>query len=64
MLGTEELYTYLGKYGLELDRNLEELLGKHSRKVRTERRRLLPCPLCRCLLHLPLGSTSTCCIAR
>lgn len=33
VLGTEELYTYLNKYGIELDPQLESLIGQHSRKA-------------------------------
>ncbi len=33
MLGTEELYSYLNKYGIELDPQLEALVGRHSRKA-------------------------------
>jgi casein kinase II subunit alpha len=33
VLGTEELYSYLNKYGIELDPQLEALLGRHSRKA-------------------------------
>ena len=36
VLGTDELYSYLEKYGLELDSALEELIGKHSRKPWTK----------------------------
>ena len=32
VLGTEDLFAYLAKYGLELDAQLVALLGKHSRK--------------------------------
>jgi len=32
VLGTEGLYTYLAKYGIELDPQLETLVGRHSRK--------------------------------
>lgn len=32
MLGTDELDAYLHKYGIELDAQLEELVGTHSRK--------------------------------
>lgn len=32
MLGTEALYQYLAKYGIELDPQLEGLVGRHSRK--------------------------------
>ena len=32
MLCTEELEVYLAKYGIELDAQLEELVGHHSRK--------------------------------
>ncbi|KAG2489004.1 hypothetical protein HYH03_012443 [Edaphochlamys debaryana] len=36
VLGTEELYAYLDKYGLELDPQQEALLGSHSRKPWTK----------------------------
>ena len=36
VLGTEELAVYLGKYGIELDPQLEALLGRHSRKPWTK----------------------------
>ena len=32
VLGTEELYSYLNKYGIELDPQLEALIGTHSKK--------------------------------
>jgi len=32
VLGTEELYDYLNKYGIELDPQLEDLIGNHSKK--------------------------------
>ena len=32
VLGTDELYSYLNKYGIELDPQLEALIGTHSRK--------------------------------
>ena len=32
VLGTDELYSYLNKYGIELDPQLETLVGTHSRK--------------------------------
>lgn len=32
VLGTDDLFAYLNKYGVELDANLESLVGKHSRK--------------------------------
>ncbi|KDD74471.1 protein kinase [Helicosporidium sp. ATCC 50920] len=32
VLGTDELYAYLNKYGLELDPHLEALVGTHSRR--------------------------------
>jgi casein kinase II subunit alpha len=32
VLGTDELYSYLNKYGIELDPQLENLVGTHSRK--------------------------------
>ena len=33
MLGTDELFTYLDKYDLELDPQFDGLLGRHSKKV-------------------------------
>ena len=33
VLGTDELYAYLGKYGLELDPGLEALVGRHRGKA-------------------------------
>ena len=36
VLGTEELDVYLQKYGIELDAQLEELVGRHSRKPWTK----------------------------
>ena len=33
VLGTDELYSYLNKYGIELDPQLEALIGRHSRKA-------------------------------
>ena len=36
MLGTDELDGYLQKYGIELDSQLEELVGRHSRKPWTK----------------------------
>mmetsp|Transcript_3190 Transcript_3190/g.8438 ORF Transcript_3190/g.8438 Transcript_3190/m.8438 type:complete len:421 (+) Transcript_3190:663-1925(+) len=36
VLGTEELYDYLNKYGIELDPQLEALVGTHSRKPWTK----------------------------
>ena len=33
VLGTDELYSYLNKYGIELDPQLETLIGRHSRKA-------------------------------
>ena len=33
VLGTEELEAYVRKYGIELDPQLEVLVGRHSRKV-------------------------------
>ena len=36
MLGTDELYAYLSKYGIELDPQLEALVGRHSRKPWTK----------------------------
>ena len=32
VLGTDELHVYLNKYGIELDAQLEALVGRHSRK--------------------------------
>mmetsp|Transcript_1121 Transcript_1121/g.3657 ORF Transcript_1121/g.3657 Transcript_1121/m.3657 type:complete len:213 (+) Transcript_1121:553-1191(+) len=32
VLGTEELYAYMLKYGIELDPQLDSLIGRHSRK--------------------------------
>lgn len=32
VLGTEDLFAYIKRYGLELDPNLLQLIGKHSRK--------------------------------
>lgn len=32
VLGTDELYTYLSRYGIELDPQLESMLGRYSRK--------------------------------
>ncbi|CAL4936116.1 unnamed protein product [Urochloa decumbens] len=32
VLGTEDLYNYLEKYGLQLDPQLERLVGRHNRK--------------------------------
>mmetsp|Transcript_19709 Transcript_19709/g.64087 ORF Transcript_19709/g.64087 Transcript_19709/m.64087 type:complete len:371 (-) Transcript_19709:96-1208(-) len=32
VLGTEELYAYLDKYGIELDPHLQGLVGRHARK--------------------------------
>jgi casein kinase II subunit alpha len=32
VLGTEDLFTYLNKYGIELDPQLEALIGSHSKK--------------------------------
>ncbi|KAG8098282.1 hypothetical protein GUJ93_ZPchr0013g34362 [Zizania palustris] len=32
VLGTEDFYSYLGKYGLQLDSQLERLVGRHNRK--------------------------------
>uniref|UniRef100_A0A7S0X2H3 non-specific serine/threonine protein kinase n=1 Tax=Chlamydomonas leiostraca TaxID=1034604 RepID=A0A7S0X2H3_9CHLO len=32
VIGTEELYEYLNKYGIELDPQLESLIGTHSKK--------------------------------
>jgi hypothetical protein len=36
VLGTDELDAYLQKYGIELDAQLEELVGRHSRKPWTK----------------------------
>ena len=36
VLGTDELYAYLSKYGIELDPQLEALVGRHSRKPWTK----------------------------
>ena len=36
MLGTDELYAYLSKYGIELDPQLEALVGRHSHKPWTK----------------------------
>ena len=36
MLGTDELDLYLRKYGIELDPQLEALVGRHSRKPWTK----------------------------
>lgn len=36
VLGTDELYAYLNKYGIELDPQLEALVGRHSRKPWTK----------------------------
>lgn len=36
VLGTDEFYAYLAKYGLELDPQLEALVGRHSRKPWTK----------------------------
>mmetsp|Transcript_39959 Transcript_39959/g.118968 ORF Transcript_39959/g.118968 Transcript_39959/m.118968 type:complete len:351 (-) Transcript_39959:1525-2577(-) len=36
VLGTEELYKYLSKYGIELDPQLEALIGTHSKKPWTK----------------------------
>lgn len=33
VLGTDELFNYLNKYGIELDPQLESLIGHHSRKA-------------------------------
>ena len=32
VLGTDELYSYLAKYGIELDPQLEALIGQHTKK--------------------------------
>lgn len=32
VLGTNDLYEYLGKYGLQLDPQLESLVGQHTKK--------------------------------
>ena len=34
VLGTDELFTYLDKYDLELDPQFDGILGRHSKKVR------------------------------
>jgi hypothetical protein len=36
VLGTDDFYRYLNKYGLELDPQLEALIGRHSRKPWTK----------------------------
>lgn len=36
VLGTDDFYVYLNKYGLELDPQLEALIGRHSRKAWTK----------------------------
>eukprot|EP00193_Tetraselmis_chui_P005081 CAMPEP_0177762872 /NCGR_PEP_ID=MMETSP0491_2-20121128/6572_1 /TAXON_ID=63592 /ORGANISM="Tetraselmis chuii, Strain PLY429" /LENGTH=362 /DNA_ID=CAMNT_0019278947 /DNA_START=309 /DNA_END=1397 /DNA_ORIENTATION=- len=36
VLGTDDLFTYLQKYGIELDPHLEALVGRHSRKQWTK----------------------------
>lgn len=36
MLGTDELDKYLAKYGIELDPQLEALVGRHTRKPWTK----------------------------
>ena len=36
VLGTDELYAYVSKYGIELDPQLEALVGRHSRKPWTK----------------------------
>ena len=36
VLGTDELYVYLSKYGIELDPQLEALVARHSRKPWTK----------------------------
>lgn len=36
VLGTEDLYSYLNKYGIELDPQLEALIGTHSKKPWTK----------------------------
>lgn len=36
VLGTDDLYRYLNKYGIELDPQLEVLVGHHSRKPWTK----------------------------
>jgi casein kinase II subunit alpha len=35
-MGTDELYSYLQKYGIELDPHLEALVGRHTRKAWTK----------------------------
>lgn len=32
VLGTDELYNYLSKYGIELDPQLENQVGRHARR--------------------------------
>jgi hypothetical protein len=34
VLGTDDLFTYLDKYDLELDPQFDGILGRHSKKVR------------------------------
>ena len=36
VLGTDDLYDYLEKYGIDLDPQLEALIGSHSRKAWTK----------------------------
>lgn len=36
MLGTDDLYDYLHRYGLDLDPQLEGLVGNHSKKPWTK----------------------------
>lgn len=36
VLGTDSLYEYLGKYGIEIDAQLENLIGNHSKKSWTK----------------------------
>lgn len=32
VLGTDDLYNYLSKYGIELDPQLENLVGRHAKR--------------------------------
>lgn len=32
VLGTDELYAYLNKYGISLDAHFQSLIGRHARK--------------------------------
>ena len=36
VLGTDDLYTYLNKYGIELDPQLDALIGTHTKKPLTK----------------------------